>query len=365
MYYQSLPDACFSDACLAVILAGLFCAAIRWMHVCHQYGGQQTDYYFPARRQTTLFFAAIALQFPYVVHPNDAATWVYIQAFGVVYYPLCFSSLLQRYFERYSLVRHRKGVVCVALPLAALCGLGVWSQVDGSTVAAHSTPIRAVAGAIGLVLTIYSMAIGRRLKKKIDKYHYDNFSCEGDFPLVFAKRVMYALPLCIAAMWSILLSDSHWVKLAVDIAFAVGLVAFLAVILHPQRAQIATQGAEAEPPKAAGTKTEENAIQREVASIIRRMYRDSSLRKADVIAEMEYGKKTLAKAYLSEIGFYNFVNAYRLEHARLYKEAHPQATLDEIATAAGFRDRFALCYAKKKVKATDNQLISDFVPEKI
>lgn len=361
MYYQSLPNACFSDACLAVILAGLFCAAIRWMHVCHQYGGQQTDYYFPARRQMTLFFAAIALQFPYVVHPNDAATWVYIQAFGVVYYPLWFSSLLRRYFERHSLVRHRKGVVCVALPLAALCGLGVWSQVDGSTVAAHSAAIRVAAGAIGLVPTVYSMAIGRRLKKKIDKYHYDNFSCEGDFPLAFAKRVVYALPLCLAPMWCILLSDSRWAKFAADIAFTIGLVAFLAVILHPQRTQAALKGAKT----GTGTTEEDNAIQREVASIIRRMYRDSSLKKADVIAEMEYGKKTLAKAYLSEIGFYNFVNTYRLEHARLYKEAHPLATLDEIATAAGFRDRFALRYAKKKIRLTDNQFISDFVPEKI
>lgn len=83
--------------------------------------------------------------------------------------------------------------------------------------------------------------------------------------------------------------------------------------------------------------------QLEVAAVIERMYLNSSLLKTDVIAEMEYGKKTLAKEYLSEVGFYNFVNAYRLKHAQCYKERYPKATLDEVATTAGFRDRPELC----------------------
>lgn len=102
--------------------------------------------------------------------------------------------------------------------------------------------------------------------------------------------------------------------------------------------------------------------QLEVAAVIERMYLNSSLLKTDVIAEMEYGKKTLAKEYLSEVGFYNFVNAYRLKHAQCYKERYPKATLDEVATAAGFRDRFALNYAKGKMKNSDRLLTRHFCP---
>jgi len=93
------------------------------------------------------------------------------------------------------------------------------------------------------------------------------------------------------------------------------------------------------------------------------MYHDSGLLKADVINEVDYGKKTLAKEYIAEVGFYNFVNAFRLEHARLYREAHPQATLDHIAEESGFRDRFALNYAKNKITFDYTQLIGDFRPD--
>lgn len=213
----------------------------------------------------------------------------------------------------------------------------------------HSTPIRLAAAAAGLAPAAYSLAASRRLGKVS--------------PRLAAKMTCAQLS-CLSAMWCILLSGSQWVKFCVDTALAVCMVAFLAMAPCPRR----ESGAEAGPgksrePETAGEK--HIAIRGEVADIIRRMYRDSGLRKADVIAEMRYGKKTLAKAYLAEVGFHSFVNAYRLEHARLYKEAHPQATLDETATAAGFRDRFALLYAKRKAKATDNLLIGDFVPERL
>lgn len=100
----------------------------------------------------------------------------------------------------------------------------------------------------------------------------------------------------------------------------------------------------------------------EVASIIERLYRNPDLMKSQVIDEVGYGRKSIAKNYLSEVGFYNFVNAYRLEHARLYKEEYPKATVDEIASAAGFRDRFAFNYAKRKANQEKSLIIGDFKP---
>lgn len=387
MYYRSIADICFSDACLALILAGIFCAAIRWLHVCHPYGGRLTDYYYPARRQMTFFFAATVLLFPYVLNPSDTATWTYVRCFGVLYFPTCFAMLLRRYFDRHSFYRNRKGRIAVGLPLALVCALGVLSQASGDSVAAHSTEIFISFGTAGILLLVYLAVLTIRLKERIDKYHYDNFSCERDFPFMFAKRVLYTPLIWCLVMWTVLITGNRWLNFFVDIAFAAWSVCFLAVILHPQRARtvkhrdircgenanvdrmevhteaMATEDASADNTNPKGNYTINESVRSEVTAIIKLMYRRSNLTKTDVIAEVGYGRKSDAKAFLSEVGFYCFVNAFRLEHARLYKETHPGATLDEVAAAAGFRDRFALNYAKRKAKASDRLLIGDFRPE--
>lgn len=103
MDYPFSPDRFFSDACLIYIIAGLFCAIIRRMHICHPYGGARADYYYPARRELILFFAGMMLQLPYVFFPSDPATWMYIRIFGTLYYPVGFILLMRRYFDRYKL----------------------------------------------------------------------------------------------------------------------------------------------------------------------------------------------------------------------------------------------------------------------
>lgn len=168
-------------------------------------------------------------------------------------------------------------------------------------------------------------------------------------------------------------------KFGVDLAMTVQMVFFLIKVLHPQRmspdgaetgAEYAPEADESGPEDggeiartALADSAEREAIHRELAETIKRMYLNSGLLKTDVINEIDYGKKTLAKEYISEVGFYNFVNAFRLEHARLYREAHPMATLDQIAEVSGFRDRFALNYAKKKITFDCRSLTRDFHPD--
>ena len=386
MYSLSLSEICFSDACLVYISSGISAAIIRYLHVCHPYGGRLTDYYYPARRQATFFYAAIALQFPYVIFPSDVATWTYIRVFGVLYYPVCFAMLYRRYFDRYKMYSHWKGAIYVAFPLTAIVALGIVSQVAGDWLAAHASQVCLVGGVAGLLLSLYFMKISLRLKRKIDKYQFDNFSCESDFPFPFAQKVIYLPILWFAMTWIILITGNQWIKAIIDLVSAVWMVLFLAVILHPQRARVIVRRRQSEMDAAAvesGNKgfdvyeeetdkptgllddTEREAVHQVVADIIKRMYKNPGLLKSEVIAEVEYGRKTQAKEYLTEVGFYNFVNAYRLEHARLYKEAHPLATLEEVAAAAGFRDRFALRYAKGKVTENDRRLIGDFHPETV
>ena len=381
MNYQSVSDIFFADACLTYILAGIFCALVRWFHVCVPYSGDAADYYYPARKQLTFFYAVCVLQFPYVIDPSSEATWIYVRIFGILYYPVCFALLFRRYFDRKNIYESRLGLLFTVFPLVALCVLCIASLTGGEWVESHWHALMIVGGATSLLLMSYTATVSVQLKRKIDKYHYDNFSCEQDFPYNFARKVVFFPFFWFAMAWAVFLSDCRWVKAASDITMTVWMVVFLIKVLHPQRKAPEVTGTQEEEPcgneddgicedcspqpgnDGFADESEREEIHRELVKIIARMYHDSGLLKADVINEVDYGKKTLAKEYIAEVGFYNFVNAFRLEHARLYREAHPQATLDHIAEESGFRDRFALNYAKNKITFDYTQLIGDFRPD--
>lgn len=341
----------------------------------------------------TIGFALIALQFPYIYNPADAATWIYIRVFGVLYYPTVFSLLFQRYFYRRILFNSWKGSIYTVLPLFLIITVGLLSQFAGKFIVDNFTVVSIVCGVVGIMSALYLIVETHKLKMKIIKYHYDNFSCERDFPFLFAQKILYSPLIYVIAMWIVFITGSQWFKFGLDIVCSIFMVCFLALILHPQRARkfayrndenveileddipvaddIATDekqmiisevlGLNDEPETDIDDDLDSN-IHIEVASIIERLYRNPDLMKSQVIDEVGYGRKSIAKNYLSEVGFYNFVNAYRLEHARLYKEEYPKATVDEIASAAGFRDRFAFNYAKRKANQEKSLIIGDFKP---
>lgn len=372
MNYNSTADIFFADTCLIYIMAGIFCALVRWFHVCGPYS-EAADYYYPARKQLTFFYALCALQFPYVMNPENTAIWTYVSIFGILYYPVCFAMIYRRYFDRRKLYDNWKGLLFTVLPLLLIVVLGLLSVLCGDWTEAHRRTLMSGAGASGLLLMSYAATVSVQLKKKIDKYHYDNFSCEQDFPYNFARKVVFFPFFWFAMAWAVFLSDCRWVKAVSDLTMTIWMVLFLIKVLHPQRK--APEVAESEKDNAAmpedepekdepiTDKGEREEIHRELVEIIGRMYLNSGLLKTEVIDRVDYGKKTLAKEYIAEVGFYNFVNAFRLEHARLYREAHPQAKLDHIAEESGFRDRFALNYAKNKINFDYSALIGDFRPD--
>lgn len=380
MNYHSASDIFFADACLVYMVAGLFCALVRWFHICRPYSAD-VEYYYPARKQMSVFYALCVLQFPYVINPSSEATWIYVSIFGIIYYPACLALLFKRYFYRESIYDSLAGKIVSVFPMAVICTLCVASMVWSGWVESHQTALMAGTGGLSIILMSYATYILAQLKRKVDKYHYDNFSCEKDFPYRFAKAVVHLPILWFLLSWTVFLCESRWAKFVVDIIMTVFMVIFLLIVLHPQRNPLEEECAEAPGgddgaqgqeddglQEVSGHKTfadegEREEIRRELVEVIGRMYRNSGLLKTEVINEMGYGKKTLAKEYIAEVGFFNFVNAFRLEHARLYREAHPQATLDQIAEESGFRDRFALNYAKKKITFDYRALIGDFKPQ--
>lgn len=179
-------------------------------------------------------------------------------------------------------------------------------------------------------------------------------------------------------MWTIFITGSRWGKFAVDIVTSCGMIYFLGLILHPQRVlrpsaiddemeksedrkqreiqEIDTSENESSdiPPEDDGTPMD--VIKDEVLAVILRRFREPHLLKTEVLLDLGSGKMNKASKFISSIGYYNLVNMFRLEYARLYKEAHPHAKQEEIAIESGFVSRTAYYKVKKSVGEIDHAL---------
>lgn len=179
-------------------------------------------------------------------------------------------------------------------------------------------------------------------------------------------------------MWTIFITGSRCGKFAVDIVTSCWMIYFLGLILHPQRVlrpsaiddemekledrkqreiqEIDTSENESSdiPPEDDGTPMD--VIKDEVLAVILRCFREPHLLKTEVLLDLGSGKMNKASKFISSIGYYNLVNMFRLEYARLYKEAHPHAKQEEIAIESGFVSRTAYYKVKKSVGEIDHAL---------
>lgn len=366
--------------------------------MCRPYD-EHEKYFYPARRMATLFFATVLFQFPYVVNPQDAGVWLYVRTFGAVLYPFCFSLLFDKYFRNKVVRFTLGGFLLSAVPVLFIVGmflLVLFRKGElSSSLLKEERVVCIVSGVLSILLTLYYMVVLKWLRRRIDDFHNQNFSNEDDFPYRFAKRVSYAPLIWILLSWVVLVTGSREFKIFTDLLFAGWMIVFLCVILHPQRAwnnskverlmtqiereeadaaeEIEEVGMESQTEDSGGdadkdgiTFTGNEALLRdEILAIVRRKYREPNLKRTDIIEAVQYGRRRQAGAVISKIGFYRMVNAFRLEHARLYKLKKPSATQDEIAEVSGFKDRWALSNARKKVDKVDFDGISDYLPTSV
>lgn len=181
----------YAAACLVYIISGLFCGYIRWTHMCRPFD-ECAHCYYPARKQITFFFSAVVLQFPYLLQPSDEGTWVYIRIFGVLYYSLGFSLVLRRYFYKQQIqhsILNVSGAIVVTGILFISLSLVLFGH--GDMLVQYKTPLLWVTGGIGVLLTCNVLHMIKWLKKRINYFHYDNYSNEEDFPFKFAKKILF------------------------------------------------------------------------------------------------------------------------------------------------------------------------------
>lgn len=381
MIWDITAASLFSAGSLIFITTGLLCAYVRWNHMCRPFN-DDAGYFYPARKFVTFFYASIALTFPYALAPMDPAVWIYTRSFGVLYYPVCFAVMIRQYFQLHRRKAQRTfGKVYLATPFALLLTMLVPLLTGNEKwIFRHEKATLYVVGAISLVFTFVTVKVLMTLKKEMDRSNTENFSSEDDFPYKFASKVLYAPFLWILLMWIVFVTGSRWMKFFLDVFTSCWMTYFLCIILHPQRAmrpaEIETEIKRLEDRKQQiiqEINTEEvleesaedaqeddgtpmNVIKDEVLTVILRRFREPHLLKTEVLMDLGKGKMNRASKFISQIGYYNLVNMFRLEYARLYKEAHPNAKQEEIALESGFVSRTAYYKAKRNVKEIDHGL---------
>ena len=425
------PENFYSLACYTYILSGVICAVVRWFHMCRPFD-QRSDYFYPARRQVTFFYAATALQLPYMLCPGDPGSWFFARSFGILYYPVCFALLYHRFFQMRHLWSKKLSIAYFCSPfllLGALFVIVVFHQND--LLLPYKRLWECIMVCVSILLTYRLVKECRWVAKKVESYHTQNYSNESDFPFTFAKNMLYLPAVWLIVMWTLFLLDNQMVKAFIDLIIAAWHVLFLCRILHPSRPVSSKRSIddmktledenmerilqenellekvveatdnlileepctedEADVTDEAGVTNENNetdeanerqlierngentrqriekekweSVKNEVLTIVSRRYLEPSLKRIEVIRDVSAMNHTLAGTFITQVGFYRLVNAFRVRHYERLMESDSTSNLGQeiAAEMCGFKNRWGLANARKRLKDFDYELIERYM----
>lgn len=425
------PENFYSLACYTYILSGVICAIVRWFHMCRPFD-QRGDYFYPARRQVTFFYAATALQLPYMLCPGDPGSWFFARSFGILYYPVCFALLYHRFFQMRHLWSKKLSIAYFCSPfllLGALFVIVVFHQND--LLLPYKRLWECIMVCVSILLTYRLVKECRWVAKKVESYHTQNFSNESDFPFTFAKNMLYLPAVWLIVMWTLFLLDNQMFKAFIDLIMAAWHVLLLCRILHPSRPVSSKRSIddmktiedenmerilqenellekvveatdnlileepctedEADVTDEAGVTDENNetdeanerqlierngentrqriekekweSVKNEVLTIVSRRYLEPSLKRIEVIRDVSAMNHTLAGTFITQVGFYRLVNAFRVRHYERLMESDSTYNLGQemAAEMCGFKNRWGLTNARKRLKDFDYELIERYM----
>ena len=407
------PENFYSLACYTYILSGVICGVVRWFHMCHPFdrGG---DFFYPARRQMTFFYTATALQLPYVLCPGDPGTWLFARSFGILYYPICFTILYHRYFQTDKPWRQWSAVTYFVTPFLLLGGLlFIVFFHQNNLLIPYKLPWEIAMGGVSILLSIHLFKECKWLIKKVDSYHTQNYSNESDFPFAFAKKILHLPALGLLMMWTLFILDNQMVKAYIDLFMATWQIQFLCRILHPNKMIHSEQNKNnmdfienenmeqilqekelfekivqtadgqvleeapiddtSDEPKLITYNKEKlrlqmeqenwESVKDEVLTIVSKRYLEPSLKRIEVVRDVSAMNHTLAGTFITQVGFYRLVNAFRIRHYERLMASDSSANIGQEAAAelCGFKNRWGLTNARKRLKDFDYDLIEKYV----
>lgn len=361
------PDELFSvAACFVFIFGSLFCAVTRWGHMCRPYD-RRADYFYPSRRMVTLTYLTALCLLPYVFHWRSPDTWLFVRVFFLFYMPVFASMIFRNYFfsgRQWRWLRLGLGAV---LPGLFLLVLFVFACKGGDSLTRWQEGLVVpITETVCVLLAGYLVYTTFWLLRRIHYYLHGEYSNDEDFPIRFAKGVVFIPLLILLITWGVYLADNRWLLGCFYLLVTVVVFGILLVILHPQRTGARLVEQEMELVTDRVIQENETMVSDEMKEAMAEPSRDSGSASSDVLDRLERELRVLVeegelflnpnltmtelavqlktnRSYLSQVfrnrfhsSFYGYINRLRIRYAIRYAHEHPEATRRDIASMSGF-----------------------------
>ena len=350
-------------ACYTLILNSVICGLIRWFNMCRPYN-LNPSYFYPSRSLVTVSFLCSLLLTPYLLHYGSPDTWLFTKSFLLFFMPVFGTIAFRTFFFGVTSRWIRNYIVLLIIPISIFVGLFVLACIGGNTIDSYGGWAEVVVLLASSALAVKLVCTTRWLFRMITEFVRGEYSNEDDFPLVFAKMVIF-IPF---AAWLLSLVvffvDSHFVNACYFLVMSVLGLAITILILHPQRkdCEVITKDIEKEAIDAKAVTSRNNQIPSSVKDNIERQIRDI-VEDERLYLDQKFNKTVLAerlgtnRTYLSVVfrerfgSFYCYVNTLRILYAISYLEQHPKATQSEVAAKSGFGTTKTYAKVKKLYEA--------------
>ena len=357
----------YSLCALTYVVTCAIFAVVRAFHVCLPYK-ERADYHYPDRKLFVIIFLFPLILLPYVWNPADPDLWMFVRwYFTVTSFFFC-GVLMFTYFGKVKqwFGWHRLSNIIGAFVFTTMAVMWVLALLPGQQLSGDSQqwPVWLAIGEGVLTTAFASYAVGQVIHWTRNLGD-DNYSNTEDFPSNYAHRASVILIFHLVAIWPVMLSGSQLALAILQVVLSIVYVWLLIYSLPSQRlGHMPETGEEMEQEAALTASVNEKqtlapekvaAIRQDIKQMVEEEqgYLNAHLKMQDVADRCSYGRTYVAWVFKNELGgFFNYVNAIRLAHAKAYRKEHPQATVDEVASAAGFVSRQALYSVRRRLEGS-------------
>jgi len=344
-------------ATMVFITAASVLAAVRWFHMCSPYD-KHPKYYYPGRSFVTFSLLTPLTLLPYVANPSNIDSWILVKCYFLPFQIFLMNLMLLGYFtgvlqrSRWTRPLHAVGIPIALLLLTTLV-LAIWPGEQLSSKYYFNLADLAI-GLLGGVSTIVCVFSMWTVKKWAQRYDEDEYSNPMDFPVHFAKALIWLITICMALLWITAATDNQLVMSGIQLFSVVLMVTLLIKSLPPNRHRVleTTDNAASHPEelhneevRSGDNQIPENTAE-QVLSAIRKVveenkaFLESHLTLNDVAIRSGYNRTYVATVIKTKYGgFFKYINSLRLDYADEYKRTHPDASVSELVSESGFGSR--------------------------
>lgn len=347
------PDIYYAASCLILVITSLFCALVRYFHMCRPFDEEEA-YFYPARKLITIVYVCFALPVVWLFRMDSPDAWFFMRVFLVLLLPGAGVLSFRRFF--FSRTKHRRLIFVLSgiIPLAIMLACWIYGWIGGDTLYRHRDMLLLLIGGYSLLLTAMLLHTTCWLLRQIRQHMQEEYSNSEDFPVRFAGFVVFIPVVYLGAAWWLFATGDRDYNMWLQLIISAMHIVFLILILHPQRKEYREVVEEAEElitekMEAVLSEQEEGSsllsvsVKDELEAKIRtalsegKLYLNPNLKIGELADAVKSNRKYVSIVMKERFGsFYKELNRLRIEAAVRYKEEHPSASREDIATHCGF-----------------------------